>query len=167
MDTHKARLAVVLALVLACIRLGFAASGDVGLPNGQQVTAVGYNIDTTSAACRPGLAVVDTLTTAGILAVQDYVVNGRQTISIEGRASSSGATIGVQVVKIYKSKTTGTSTIVGYSPIFTLSAGTVLYEGTYYVAPGIPVDTSGATNIRVIVLVAPSAGTFDLWVPSF
>lgn len=138
-----------------------------------EIFALGYAYDSQTAAYRTGLSGADTLTTAGILAVTEFKLYGKQTITVSARFSNTGANCKIRVAHINKTDPEGSATdttintIKGYSTEFTITAGSTTYEGSYFPAPDQFFDGEGSTSIRVLITGATSAGTVDLWVGSY
>lgn len=152
----------------------FSASKKSGIPGQPGIVGTGDVPDIQTAVFRNTLSSADTLTTAGILATTEFVLEGRQNVKVSARFSNSAATCKVRLVYVYKTDRAATSTdqtknkIFGYSDERTLTAGTVQYEASYYptVAGDEYFDGSGAVAIRILITSATSAGTVALWVGS-
>lgn len=184
--------AFLIALLLLAFGLGatrpqvlravHAANGNVSQLDGSQDSA--YATDNNYAAFRSSLAVVDTLTTAGILATPEFTIGKRTTLMVGARLSSASATVSFQIVYVTKipqatSPTDTTlytlssgqqvhgNTIKGYSPVITLTGDATEFEGSYYPSPDYLLDSERAVTARLIVRVAPSGGaTCSFWVGS-
>ncbi len=160
----------IISLVIAvALLVGFGAMvkahGESGATDSINSTvAAVYHPDKQEAAFRTGIAVVDTLTSAGILATPDFVVGNRETACISARFSQSGDSCKIVVFRVWKNKD-GTNFIKGRSVEYTLSGGTT-QMASVYMAPDQNVDTAGATDLRICVTSAPAA-SMDLWVGSY
>lgn len=175
------RFVVPILLLLAALALGgaaiaenFVTSAKSGIPGQPNVLGSGDFTDAQTAAYRTAIAVVDTQTTAGVLAVDEFVLRGRQILIVSPRFSVSGANCKIRVVYVHKTDTSygasATSTTInkikGYSDERTVTAGTGQFEGAYYAAPDEYYDGEGAIAVRVLVTQAPSSGTVTFWVGS-
>lgn len=162
--------AILILLAVVVARL-YGASGQHGEPN--QFSAGGYEPDRQTAAFRSSLAVVDTLTTAGVLATTEFKVYGKTNIPIGARFSASGQTCQVEIAYIHKSDVTATATdtsantIKGWSSVITLTGTSSQKEGSYYEAPDYVFDGDGAVTARVLLISAPASGTVTLWAGSY
>lgn len=151
------------------------AEGASGNPGGPPANGIqygqGYLYDRQTAAFRSALAGADTLTSVGILATTEFILNGRQTLTVSGRFSNASATAGVRVVWVWNPKAVGgasANTITGISNEITLTATAATTDSTgAFFAPTVAFDGGGAAYARIICTTAPSAGTFNIWGGSF
>jgi hypothetical protein len=148
-----------------------AANGQTGFPVGGTITALGYNRDQQTAVFRAGLSTADTNSLSTLLGVaaNDFTLSGRPNISISGRFSvGSSNTCQVRVVWVYQTPA-GVNYVLGVSNLLTLTASTAQDQVTsYYIAPDVVFDGSGATDCWVQLVTAPTGGgTVDLWVGSW
>lgn len=155
----------------------FSSSAKVGYPgaNGGNVRGTGDYADEQTAAFRSTISVVDTKTTAGVLATTEFVLRGRQTLIVSPRFSSAGANCKIRIAYVHKtddsygSSSTDTSInkIKGWSDERTVTGdSTNQFEGSYYPAPDEYFSGEGAVAVRLIVTSAPSAGTCTFWMGS-
>lgn len=161
--------AIVALAVIENYREAKGASGNDA--TGTQAPVYDLDIQTFATPNqRTALSGADTLTTAGILALPEFLTKKRQTLFVSGRFSNAAATCTIQIAYIYKSgdPNTGSSTsttlnkIKGWSATYVLTASSSQKEGSYYEAPDALFDTEGANAIRVVVVTGPSAGTVTL-----
>lgn len=169
-----------------------AGTGDVN-PVSQAVDDA-YSPDTNFQAFRSALAGADTFTTAAVLATPAFQVGGRTTFYLGTRFTNSAATVSVRLAYVWRnpsatSDTSVTATSISwrnatwpfpntnttYTPaanvikswgaVQTITAGTVLHEGAYFVPTtgDLFFDTERAITIRVLVTTAPSAGTVSFF----
>lgn len=173
-----------------------AGNGDANVPANAYDS--GYAPDRGNfKALRTAVATIDTPTTAIVLATPAFQVQGRTTFMLGVRPSASAATVSFRLAYVWRNPAATSDTSVstrtfswktaawsvpwanqnwtvadnvvkGWSPTYTATAGTVIYEGAYYpTATGdLFLDTERADTIRVIVTTAPSSGTVDFWAGS-
>jgi hypothetical protein len=167
--------AILLALASLGIALGenFAGTTKSGKPDvAKNIVGTGDYTDAQTAAFRPTISVVDTLTTAGILATTEFMIEGRQGLIVSPRFSASGANCKIRIAYVHKTTRDGSSSdttlniLKGYSDERTLTAASTQYEASYYPAPDEFFDGEGAIALRVLVTQAPSSGNVTFWVGS-
>ena len=172
-----------------------AGNGDSNPPS--TATDSGYAPDTNFQAFRTGISAIDTQTRTIILATPAIQNQGRTTLYIGARATANAATVSFQLAYVWRhpqassdtdvtsrsfswksatwanpwpnqTYTVASNVIMGYSPIYTITASTVQSEGAYYKAliGDLPIDGRRATTTRILVTSAPSSGSYDFWLGS-
>lgn len=168
-------LLVALGMVSWASSVARAASGDPGYPTGGQIQAQGYNRDRQTAAFRAGLTTADsttlsvTLATLVIGGANDLQVNGRPTITVSARFSTSATnTCQVRIIWLYIDSSNNIN-VLGSSPVLQANATTLQDQTTNkFMAPDLYFDGHGATDAFVQLVTAPTGGgSVDLWVGTF
>lgn len=175
-----------------------AGNGDANSPNQVQDSGYAPDRGNFKAfRTRTAAQGADTLTTAGILATAAFQVQGRTSLIVHARSSDSAATASFRLAYVWRnpaatsdtsvttrtfswktatwavpwqneSNTVADNVIKGYSPVYSVTAGTAQFEAAYYpVTSGdLYFDSERSDTVRILVTTAVSAGTYTFFVGS-
>ena len=98
-----------------------------------------------------------------------FKVSGRPNISISARFSQSGQSVAVRYVAMYQANSSAAPTILGISPIttITLEFNPPTDQQGRFIAPNVIQDSYGASDATLLIVSPPAAGTVTLGMGSY